>query len=373
MITLLVAIMFCYTGGPAEANTGNVSDGDVVNGTLEDWDEKLADDCYYDSWFIECDEGDLLSVTQSSGKIDSYLMIYRPDGSQVENDDYSYETMPDAKIDLPITESGQYEIVCTSYSPETGSYELTVEVKQKPGYYGIFVGMDDYGWAYQDAPRCDEDAHYMYRTFIDSGLMDPKDGIVLQNHRSRRIDLENTFTEIGQNIGEDDIFVFFFSGHGDRCEVSSRDRAGEPDGLDELISLRDTDLPDNDLAQMIEGLDCGLKMIVLDSCYSGGFAEDVTAVPDTVFYGSSEEDFTSDFATELGAGGYLSIFFREAIDGDGDLDGDGVVMIGELSHFLKRRFYEEWPDPAEASWGYQELVADRGTVGQDRIFCWFTE
>jgi len=46
-----------------------------------------------------------------------------------------------------------------------------------------------------------------------------------------------------------------------------------------------------------------------------GFAADLRTLPNTVFYGASEEDVVSEYANELGAGGYLSLFFREAIDG----------------------------------------------------------
>jgi len=370
----LVTLLICLANSSVWANTGTVSPGDTVNGTLEEWDGKLADDCYYDSWTISCEKGELLTVIESSGKIDPYLIIYSPDGeSQWTNDDYSYETMPDARIDVPINISGEYEIVCTSYEPQTGTYELTVDLRQKPRYFGIFIGMDDYGWAYENAPKCDEDAHYMYRTFIDAGLMDPKDGIELLNHRSRRIDLENAFNEIRSKIGPDDIFIFFFSGHGDRVPVSTRDSGVDIDGYDEVISLRDVDLPDNDLRSMLDGLGAGLTMVVIDSCHSGGFAADLRSLPNTVFYGASEEDVVSAFAEELGAGGYLSLFFREAIDGDADLDGDGVLLIGELTHFLKQRLYEEWEVPDNSMWGFQELVSERGTVGQDEIFCWFVE
>ena len=91
-------------------------------------DEQLQDDCYYDSWFIDCEEGQLLTAIQSSGKIDCYLLVFAPDGSQVENDDYSYETGTDSRVDLPITQSGEYEVMCSSYAPQEGGYEFAWQV-----------------------------------------------------------------------------------------------------------------------------------------------------------------------------------------------------------------------------------------------------
>ncbi len=353
------------------AGAFDIEPGETKTGCLEESDPQLDDDCHYDSFSTFCEVGTLLVVTQRSTKIDCYLIVVAPDGTQWENDDYSLYADTDSRVIVPIGESGEYTIHCTSFSPETGAYELTVEENAPRRFFGVFVGMDDYGWAMETAPLCDEDAENMYDAFVESGIMNPDDGILLTNSSAKLMDVENAFHRISREITPDDNFIFFFSGHGDQVAVSSRDKIGEMDEMDEVLSLRDVDLTDNDLAMMLENLDAGLKVVVLDSCHSGGFVRDIVTGPDVICYASSEEDVTSDYAQEFKAGGWMSFFFREAILGDGDLDGDSVLMIGELTHYLYTRFHEEWPEPVIAIFGYQEFTHDRGLVSQDTIFCWW--
>jgi len=91
-------------------------------------------------------------------------------------------------------------------------------------------------------------------------------------------------------IEPDDTFLFFFSGHGDQLEGTSDDGAIEVDELDECICMYDYDLPDNEYAELLDQLDAGLSVTVLDACNSGGLARDVITQPNRVVYASSEED-----------------------------------------------------------------------------------
>ena len=367
LLVTLILMGFAFTL-PAFAQE-TVQPGDNITGELERSDEQLSDGCYYDEYRIDCEVGALLTITQSSEDIDSYLIVKGPHNRQWENDDYTSINL-DSRLSILINERGNYSICCSSYSRERGEYELSIEQRQPPRFFGIFVGIENYPKEIPDAPLCDRDAEAMYNAFIDSGLMERTDGVVLTNENAKLRQLQRAFENVKAEAGPDDIFFFFFSGHGDQVEADSSDTA-EIDGLDECLCLRDTDLTDNDFADLLDGMDAGLSVIVLDACNSGGLARDVVDEPGRVLYASSEEDSTSDFAPQLDAGGYLSVFFREAIEGDADLDGDGMIMMGELTRFLEMRYYEEVPDPSNAVYGYQELVHERGLAPQDTIFCWF--
>jgi hypothetical protein len=93
--------------------------------------------------------------------------------------------------------------------------------------------------------------------------------------------------------GPDDLFVFYYSGHG------SRDR-GNTTTLHEWIDLYGTVVPsgttfaynwsaalyETELADMLSQLPTARKVVVLDSCYSGGFNEDgleVDLTPPNIF------------------------------------------------------------------------------------------
>ncbi|NIR99882.1 MAG: hypothetical protein GWN99_02225, partial [Gemmatimonadetes bacterium] len=61
--------------------------------------------------------------------------------------------------------------------------------------------------------------------------------------------------------------------------------------------------------------------VVLDACFSGGFAKDVISAPGRMGLFSSEEDVTSSVAAKFRAGGYLAVFLADAV-GDGLADAD---------------------------------------------------
>jgi hypothetical protein len=368
---IIFAAFFLLITAPAFASTSSIRPGETVTGELGRGDDRLDDDCYYDTWVLDCPVGVLVTITETSEDIDSYLIVRTPRGNQRDNDDYSFETGLDSRITLLTSERGEYEIYATSYSPEEGDYTLTVEEIPHPNYYGIFVGIEDYGEEYDEAPQCDQDAESLYDAFIRAGLMDRGNGIVLTNSDADHRGVENAFREMSREVTPGDVFIFFFSGHGTQVEQTGRGGADELDGLDEALALVDSDLIDNELADMLDGINAQLKVVVMDACNSGGMAPDVVDGPGVICYASSEEDVLSDFAPEFRAGGYLSVFFKEAIQGDADLDNDGIIMIGELSHYLLSRYYQEIQGPEMAGDGYQELKHERGLVRQDTIFCWW--
>ncbi len=370
-LAVSIPLFLAIFSGPVAA-TQIIRPGETLDAELSRRDEQLDDDCYFDEFVIDAEIGSMLRIIQQSDEIDCYLILLTPDGRQLDNDDFNPGMSTDSRVVVLITEPGDYEIIATSFeASETGDYELIVEEIARPNYYGVFMGIERYGRDWEDAPLCDDDAEELYDAFVDSGLMEPADGIVLTNRDANLEDLEDAFSSLNRAMNSDDVFVFFFSGHGDRFEARGyRDRA-ELDGLDEAICLRDTELTDDDFADMLDRLNAGLIIVVLDSCNSGGMARDIVNGPGRVCYASSEEDVESDFAPELEAGGYLSVFFREAVLGSADLDGDGVILIGELSRYLLHRYYQEVPDPESAIYGFQELVHERGLVSQDTIFCWF--
>ena len=235
-----------------------VRPGDTITGDLGRRDPQLEDDCYYDEYEIDAEIGTLLIITMESEEIDCYLIVYTPDGLQFDNDDYG--TTTDSRLVVMISQRGTYSILCTSYfAEETGEYELTIEEKSRPNYYGLFVGIEAYGGDWEDAPLCDTDAENLYDAFIDSGLMEPENGIVLTNRSAETDDVEDSLDELAPRITEDDVFVFFFSGHGDRMEVErSSGKVSEIDSMDETICLRDGDIRDHELGSMLDRIDAFL-------------------------------------------------------------------------------------------------------------------
>jgi hypothetical protein len=311
-----------------------------------------------------------------------------PSGQQVENDDVGPSDR-NASLSLTLPESGTYRVLCTSYQPrETGAYDvaLTVGEAAVPGpgpsiggvpdqnreFFGVFVGISDYPGSANDLPLCREDAEKLAQIFKSKGLMDDSHIDLLVDSRATEANVRAAMRRMAGRVGSDDVFVFFYSGHGGQTDSDERAYPDEVDGRQESIVLGDDRYTDDEMSDDLDGIHAGLAVIALDSCFAGGFARDIISEPSRVGFFSSEEDLTSNVAGEFQAGGYLSHFFQKAIEGYADLDGDGLVQIGELSHYLQTQYAEyvreATSETMEGAGGYQHLVVDRGAVRVDTLF-----
>ena len=125
------------------------------------------------------------------------------------------------------------------------------------------------------------------------------------------------------------------------------------------------------MAELFATLDTRLSLIVLDSCFSGGFARNVVNRPGVIGLFSSEEDLTSQVAVKFQAGGYLSHFLRTGLTGEANYDGDDLITAGELTTYLRRKFAAEVMDvqtqTMDGQRSYQHLVVERGGVQVDDV------
>ena len=79
-------------------------------------------------------------------------------------------------------------------------------------------------------------------------------------------------------------------------------------------------MTDDEMSRLLSSIRSRV-LLVLDSCFSGGFSKDVISSPRRMGLFSSEEDVTSGVADKFRAGGYLAKFMSEAV-GDRRADKD---------------------------------------------------
>jgi hypothetical protein len=145
--------------------------------------------------------------------------------------------------------------------------------------------------------------------------------------------------EVGSRARPQDTLVFFYSGHGGQWTGSTQQ--ADPDGIHETLFLHDGNLVDDDFAAAFNASPAGIALVMLDSCFSGGFAKDVISVDGRMGVFSSEEDVASVNTTE---GGYLAMFLMDALSNDrghSDENGDGQLTALEFSHYLGERFRDD--------------------------------
>lgn len=353
--------------------------GASVNGRLEQGDRQLASGEYSDRYRFRAQRGQRIRAEVSAGKFDTYLMLRRPDGSQDDNDDTLVDgrTSTDSRIDTVLGEDGEYVLTVTSYRPgETGEYRLTLG--QSPGLprqvgvpggqrvVALLVGVSDYGGRTNDLPNTDADARDLFDSLRGAGLLHPA-SVVLTNAEATTKNVAAAFARAAAQTGPNDLFLFFFSGHGNQVDVPPS--AQELDGRSETIELFDAAMTDSELAPLFAGVRSRMAMAVIDSCYSGGFRNLINR-PNVMGLFSSEEDLTSLVADRFKAGGFLAYFLRSGLSGEADSDGDRIVTAGELSTYVRRRFRREGDIPAttrEDDRNFQNLVIERGGIHVDDV------
>jgi hypothetical protein len=347
---------------------GNLAIGEAVSGRLGRRSPQLDSGEFYEALTLRGSTGQGLTIRMESDQFDTYLMLRGPGGFTIDNDDGGADEGTNSRIEVALPADGEYTVLATSYAPgETGRFTIRVEegttITQgaRGRTFAIVAGISDYG-GQGDLPFCAEDAAKLGDALRDAGAT-PDEAIVLTDAQVTSAALEHAFDQMASRVGPDDMFLFFYSGHGGYVE-----NRRELDGRDETLILRDRAVTDDEVAGWFDRIDARLAVIALDSCFSGGFARDVISAPNRMGVFSSEEDVTSNVAARFEAGGYLSLFFRQGLEGAADTDPrDGVITAGEISQYLRRQWSEhgmtsESSETAESAIAYQNLVIDRGAV-----------
>ena len=104
---------------------GAAADGSrVEQGSLQTGDDVLTSGEYADTFRFDGSGGRRAVVDLRSADFDPYLVVRTPSGAQFDNDDYG-DDAGRAVVALELDETGEYEVVVTSFSEgESGSYSL---------------------------------------------------------------------------------------------------------------------------------------------------------------------------------------------------------------------------------------------------------
>ena len=354
--------------------------GQSVNGRLTESDGRRAAGEYSDHYRFTARRGDRVRISLAGGEdMDTYLILQRPDGSQDANDDSEENGRPslNSRIDTVLAEDGDYVVTASTYRPNvTGDYRLSlvqspglprqIGVRGGPRVVALLVGVSDYGERVNPLPNTDADARELYNALRGAGLLHPASQLLV-NEQATTKNVAQAFERAAAAAGPDDVFLFFFSGHGNQVDTAVS--AAELDGRAETIELYDAALTDAQLAPLFRGVRGRMSMLVIDACYAGGFRSLIDR-PNVMGLFSSEEDLTSLVADRFKAGGFLSYFLRGGLMGGADDDGDRIVTAGELATYVRRRFRREGDIPAqtrEDEPNYQNILVERGGLHVDDV------
>ncbi|WP_271078693.1 pre-peptidase C-terminal domain-containing protein [Aurantiacibacter sp. MUD61] len=363
---------------PAPGGAAAIAMGQTITGTLRQSDQTSLTGQYVDYYAFNGRAGERVTFDLGAPDVDTVLSVYLPDGRQESNDDYNASESFDSRLSITLPTDGTYHVAASSFSPgETGEYYLTIRpaddnvrtVRPASGNARVFalsVGVADYE-RISPLNRTDEDATRVTAALRDAGMLAPE-SVTLVNAQATRENFAEALSSLNAAMGDDDLLLVFFSGHGEKVENMTTER----DGSAETIELFDAALFDYELAEMFENIDAR-TLLVIDACFAGGFDNVVRQRNNRMGIFSSDEDVLSLVATGEKAGGYISHIFRAALEGGADLNGDRAVEAGELSEYMRREFYtmvleeplatdaEDFRDTQTPGW--QHIIVDRGGDG----------
>lgn len=205
--------------------------------------------------------------------------------------------------------------------------------------WAVIVGVGAY--SHMPALRYTDDDAYRFYAFLRSveggGLRDDQIRILIDEEATRARVLE-TIGDLFGKASEDDLVLFYFSGHGVRGAFLPIDF----DGYNNKILYEEI----NDL---IAGSRARYRICFADACHSGGLFTDRSATAEEEllrFYQplyetgsgmailmSSKSEETSLESAGLRQG-VFSHFMMRGMKGEADADGDGIVTIQELYDFI---------------------------------------
>jgi len=221
----------------------------------------------------------------------------------------------------------------------------------------LLIGVSEYEHGLNPLPGAvkDVDAVQEVLQHPDMGGFTESDIVILKN--PERQDVEEAIERLFTYRQKDDLVLLYFSGHGIKDDLgrlylaTSKTRKNSKGEL-----VRATAVAASFVQQCMSLSRSKRQVVVLDSCFSGAFAEGLSAKDDgTVdireqLGGEGRVVLTSSSSTQYSfeeQGQDLSIYTRFLIEGirtgEADMDEDEVISIDELHEYASRKVRELQP------------------------------
>jgi len=346
------------SGGPGGTTlvTGRSNSGELTTS-----DPTLPDESYFDAWTYYGTAGESITVDMTSSELDPYLLVFRgsvEDGEVLAEDDDGGSGM-DASVTLTLPAGGLYTVAANTYGAgQTGSYQISVAeaasteaVRFNTGgpsneKYALLVGIDDYPGSGSDLVGPVRDAAIMHEALTQRFGFDPANVVTLTDSEATRENIANGIVQHLGQAGPDGVAVFFYSGHGTQIGdniglTGSLDPEPRGEGDEALYiygyNQESSVLLDEELGFLIETIDAGRALVVVDACYSGEITRGPAGAPQSKVVAMDDPDVagnlrlpTTFIGAELKAAGAL----EDMSLGFGDLSSMARVFQSPQRHVM---------------------------------------
>jgi formylglycine-generating enzyme required for sulfatase activity len=221
----------------------------------------------------------------------------------------------------------------------------------------LLIGVSDYEPGLNPLPSAVKDVEALREVLLhpDMGGFAAADITLLEN--PERQDVEEAIERLFTYQPKDDLVLFYFSGHGikdDLGQLYLATRKTRKNSKGELV--RSTAVAARFIQQCMSLSRSRRQVVILDSCFSGAFAEGMSAKDDGTIDireqlgGEGRAVLTSSTSTQYSfeeEGQDLSIYTRFLVEGiksgEADRDRDEFISIDELHEYASQKVRELQP------------------------------
>jgi nucleoside phosphorylase len=240
-------------------------------------------------------------------------------------------------------------------SSPPSSEELKFVLREQTTYYGtqqrwaILVGVGEYEdvSAYGRLDLCDHDVRAIRQQLLASGFQDDHIVLLTDNETGNRVPKRENILAVLQSLSqiteEDDVLLFYFSGHGATKNGESYliPRNGRQ------VVLHDTAVPMRRVKEIMNTAQARAKVVILDACHSGTNSHSKASEPmsadfiQQVFekatgfaiYSSCQQEQLSYVWKEKNCS-VFTYYVLEALKGKADTENKGLVTVNDLSKYV---------------------------------------
>lgn len=246
----------------------------------------------------------------------------------------------------------------------------------------LLIGVSEYQPGLSSLPGALKDVQALQRVLEDPevGKFDGVKALVNPDPLKMQEEIETLFAERDR----DDLVLLFFSGHGikdDTGKLYFATCSTRKTARGELV--RSTAVPAGFIHEVMGKSRSKRQVVLLDCCFSGAFAEGMTAKDDGVvdvqkqLGGEGRAVLTSSTSTQYSfetQGTELSIYTRYIVEGietgAADQDNDGSISVEDLHEYAKRKVQENAPAMKPEIYAIKEgfkILLARARVGDPKL------
>ena len=197
--------------------------------------------------------------------------------------------------------------------------------------YAIIIGIENYPGSSNDLSYCKDDAIKIRNLLINGYNFYSANIISLYDSAASRSGIYNAFSTIQDKIYPNDIFFFYYSGHGGTNGVSSQYICP----YNSIPSNPSAYIYDTELDAQLDLLNTAQKYILIDSCYSGGMINEGQA-SGRIFMSACGSDQLSYETPYLQNGIFTHFFFESYFDAP-DINMDDIISMEEHFYYTKEQ------------------------------------